>query len=427
VSHARMKSDHGVVMIIGALIMTALLISVAFAVDLGNARQFKRQAQATADAAALAGAGSLDGSDNAALRTAAVEQVKLYAHRNFDVDPISWNGCGDTVPTGWVAPDAGNGNYCILVDDANVRVRITELPRRPVASFFGQLAGVDEIEITASAAAITQTGVTAPCGLCVLGPFNTQNGDITVSGDAGVAIDGNAEAGPNGGLDVLPPGGITLYRDGVVTRRPQNFSPAPTSTSGPLPDPLAGVPVPPTAGPVKTGCNQGPGVYASLPQGCTLSPGLYVITGGTNIASSFVDGTAGVTFYLTCGGTGGARPCNSGESGAQVVCPGNSTFDAVAQPVGQPSVGGAIPGMAVFFDRNNTGRFDCRGNGGSGLVGTLYGRSATLTMRGNGECTFDRSLVVMGALSFNGNPSNCRVHYDSSENFQLQGMSALIE
>jgi hypothetical protein len=48
-------------------------------------------------------------------------------------------------------------------------------------------------------------------------------------------------------------------------------------------------------------------------------------------------------------------------------------------------------------------------------------------MRGNGECTFDHSLVVIGAVDFNGNPASCRVTYDADENVEILGSVALLE
>jgi hypothetical protein len=110
-----------------------------------------------------------------------------------------------------------------------------------------------------------------------------------------------------------------------------------------------------------------------------------------------------------------------------MVCTGQASFDVAAQPTGSTPVGGAIPGVAVFFDRNNTGSLDCRGNGGSGIVGTIYGSRATLRMRGNGECTFAHSLVVVGAVNFAGNPSGCTVTYNANENAEILGSVALLE
>lgn len=423
--------DRGVVIPIMAFSLVTLLVMVSFAVDLGNARQFRRQAQATADTAALAGAAELNGQDDASRRSLAVTQVKLYALRNFNVATSAWQGCDQSVavPAGWTAPDSAASNRCILVNSANDRVRITHLPAKPVLTFFGRAAGVDDIDVTAAATAIVRPGGVSPCGFCVLGDFDAQNGDITVTGNAGASIGGTAAAGPNGGLVVSGPGNEIRIHNNGVANRPANFSPTPTSVPGPLPDPLAGLSAPATNGTFRSPC-VGPGVYSSIPTGCAIPPGLYVITGGTHISgSSAIDATSGVTFYFTCAGPPGtARPCGSGgEAGAELVCTGNATFNANAQPAAGTPVGGAIPGVAVFFDRNNTGAFDCRGNGASPVIGTIYGARAELRMRGNGACTFTDSLVVVGEVTFSGNPSACSITYNAANNAQPTGSVALIE
>lgn len=417
----RGRGDEGIAFVLAAVSMVALLIMVAFAVDLGNARQIKRQAQATADAAALAGAGTLreGGSDAEVAAT-----VKLYATRNFDVPVADWAGCDSTtsLPMGWRAAEAGNN--CILIDQSDTRVWVTKLPAREVSTFFAQIAGNDMFEISAAAAAEIRPGGAGECGFCVLGPFDAQNGDITVSGDAGAAINGSAQTGRNGILTVSG-GSIVVHNNGTWAG---NFSPTPVSVPDALADPLAFLAEPTITGGLKSGCGQGPGVYEQLPRNCTLDPGLYVVVAPNHPSGqSNINATTGTTIYFTCRSGSSARACNPNEAGGEMVCTGQASFDVVAQQRGSTPVGGAIPGVAIFFDRNNTGSLDCRGNGGSGVVGTIYGRSATLRMRGNGECTFDRSLVVVGEVDFSGNPSNCSVTYNMNENVELQGSVSLLE
>src|SRR5947208_17150883 len=55
----RALDERGVTMVIFGLVIVALLIIVAVVLDLGNARQEKRNLQNAADAAALAGANDL--------------------------------------------------------------------------------------------------------------------------------------------------------------------------------------------------------------------------------------------------------------------------------------------------------------------------------------------------------------------------------
>ena len=75
------------ILVVAALMMTALLAMSALAIDIANARQQQRQAQGSADAAALAAAQDLPDPN------AAVATVKQYAADNFDTAPAAWNGC----------------------------------------------------------------------------------------------------------------------------------------------------------------------------------------------------------------------------------------------------------------------------------------------------------------------------------------------
>jgi Flp pilus assembly protein TadG len=425
------RDERGSVVILMAFMMVTLLVMAAFAVDLGNARQVRRQAQSAADVAVLAGAAELSGKSDPVELGRAVSQVKLYVARNLAVAPAAWSGCdaAATVPAGWTAPDTANNNRCILVDDSLTQVRLTRIPTEPLETFFGKVVGIDTLSVSAGAAAVTYPGGTSPCGFCILGDFDAQNGDFAVSGDAGASIGGDASAAPNGGLTVTGTNAeIRIYDQGRVTR-PENFSPTPISVPGTLPDPLAGLAVPSTSGPFRSPC-LGPGVYMTIPAGCPLSPGLYVITGGTHLSGGVaVDATSGVTLYLTCAGPGGSpRPCGSGgEQGAELICTGQATLDVRAQPRGGTAIGGAIPGMAVFFDRNNTGALDCRGKGTSPIFGTIYGARAELRMRGNGACTLTDSLVVVGSVTFSGNPASCEVTYREPDNVEIRGAVALLE
>src|SRR6476469_2836611 len=75
----RALDERGVTMVIFGLLIVALLIIVAIVIDLGNARQEKRQLQNAADAAALAGANDL-GTVNAA--NACLDAYK-YSYNNM--------------------------------------------------------------------------------------------------------------------------------------------------------------------------------------------------------------------------------------------------------------------------------------------------------------------------------------------------------
>src|SRR3954471_23807460 len=79
----RVVDERGVTMIIFGLILVALLIIVAVVIDLGNARQEKRQLQNAADAAALAGASELFTVSGSPCATAVT-----YAYANMRLGPV---------------------------------------------------------------------------------------------------------------------------------------------------------------------------------------------------------------------------------------------------------------------------------------------------------------------------------------------------
>lgn len=414
------RNERGVVTVFVALCSVVMLTFGAIAVDLGNARQVRREAQATADAAALSGLMDLTGTHSASNEELAVTHVKQYAYVDEGISLSAWDDCGagTSIPSGWTAPDDegpygyANGDRCILIDTNDTQVRITHLPSISVKAIFGGIVGVDSINITAKATASIRPAHSSLCALCVIGSYyDGQNGDMTVSGSsgAGVAVNGWATTKNNGSLTVVSGGGIDLYNNGTSSG---NLSPAPQSFPGLFADPLAGLAAPNTSGPVLSGCS-GPGVYRSIPTDCTLSSGVYVITGSTHISGPQVLASSGVTFYFTCAnGDGTARACNSGESGADLICTGNS-YEQISAPMTGPTAG-----IAVFFDRNNAGTFDCRGNGTTGVTGTIYGASASLIMRGNGDCDLN-SMVVVQNVTFDGNNVACDIAYNGAQNVEL--------
>ena len=97
-------------MVLSALVMVGMLTMAAFALDLANARQERRQAQGSADAAALAGAQDLPDASKV------VTNVKKYAKDNFDIPESAWVGCTDLdhLPE---LPDLTVSNSCISIDE----------------------------------------------------------------------------------------------------------------------------------------------------------------------------------------------------------------------------------------------------------------------------------------------------------------------
>lgn len=139
------RDERGAILVIAALVLTALLTMSALAVDLANARQQQRQAQGSADAAALAAAQDLP--DPAAV----VATAKAYAAENFDVSAAAWAGCDDPGHLTEL-PDIGSGNSCISIDEAFSRVRV-KVPFRSVETSFARVIGIDEVPVSGAATA----------------------------------------------------------------------------------------------------------------------------------------------------------------------------------------------------------------------------------------------------------------------------------
>jgi hypothetical protein len=150
-----------VAVIVAAGCALALFALAAIVVDLGLARDTRRQAQNAADASALAAANALylDSSMSTAGRiAAAVAAAKAYARANYGVEEPAWASCADPDHLPHTA-----GTPCISFDDAaqpkEVRVRV---PVKATPALFGAIAGISEIEVGASAQAMVEPGVRRP-------------------------------------------------------------------------------------------------------------------------------------------------------------------------------------------------------------------------------------------------------------------------
>ena len=137
-----------------AIMLVVFLGAAALAVDIGSFYQAQRQAQAAADAGALAASQDLPTSTNAA-----AQDGTTYAQKNFPSSTVA------------VTPDY-NGNT------QNVQVKVTA----QTPTFFGQLFGMTSATVSATAVA-GGNGSAAPAAIF---------GYDDTCGDKGVQINGNS-------------------------------------------------------------------------------------------------------------------------------------------------------------------------------------------------------------------------------------------
>src|SRR6476469_1492720 len=92
----RSRDEDGAVAVLFGILALSLFVMAGLVVDLGQARDTRRQAQNAADAAALAGARALYPSGSTPSFTGAVAAAKSYAAANFGTTSASWTSCTDT-------------------------------------------------------------------------------------------------------------------------------------------------------------------------------------------------------------------------------------------------------------------------------------------------------------------------------------------
>lgn len=415
----RGRDERGAVVLMVAVMTTALFGVAALVVDLGAARVLRAEAQAASDASALAAGNALYLSGR---RTpdvpAAIAAAKTFAEKNYGVAASEWTACVDAAALDHPAADTD----CISFDDDTeptaVRVKV---PMRTATFVFAPLLGAESVDVDAHAQASVRVGGVSDCGLCIVGSgyHDLQNGDAYISG-GNVAINGDVNIQNNG---LVSTDGI-ISVEGYASGPLDGYDPDPLTGQEPIEDPLADYPLPeaPFTGlsvrtnPCAADSTGGPGIYGSynFPTGvtCVLQPGLYVITGEWDFSgTSALDAMAGVTLYFTCGSPSNPGRCNPpGQSGGWLDAGGNGNIRITAP------TSGPTQGLAIAYDRLNIRDLELSGMGSSYYSGTIYAIASTMRYDGNGCSTVNQSLIVVDSLEFNGSPACLNSSYNLNTN-----------
>ncbi len=461
---ARARDDRGAVAVLTAVLAVLLFGMAALVVDLGIARDNRRQAQNTADSAALAAANALYATTAPDLTKpgdfdAAVLAAKDYAAKNYGTTEAEWAGCVNPEPLKFQYP--GTGTSCISFDSFLYPKQVlVVVPLRKQPSMFGGVFGYTGVSIGALAQARVDPGGKNICTFCVLGDGtqSIQNGSLTVSGgnmwfNGDVDIKDNGYAGSlegyvtgEDGTQVLDGG--SAYVSGSIQGSGGNFQGGKGLAGQPkIVDPLAAYQLPfatqskLSAKPDGNPCADGPGIYdgykstSSAP--CVMEPGLYVFTGDFELAGNAGQLQAnGVTFYFTCGSGTTPAPCGRGtldkpgETGGGIKISGNGGY-VITGPTRAttPTLPEELFGWALVYDRYNNADMLLVGNGESTVSGTIYGVNATLDLRGNGGTDVPfASMIVVGGVNFSGNNATMNVAFDSSKNVRpSEGARGLVK
>ena len=224
VLHLRRRSaeDNGAILVIAAVMLTALLGFGAYTIDISSGRQAQTKAQSTADAAAAAGANALAGgaSTTAALSTATTVAVQNGASAaNIAATYIASGASGQPAVQVRIRDDAGtslgkefgrasipvaaSATAAVSVTVTNVTQTVTSTTTNTTTNTSCARAGSNCIAIFAAETGCANTGVT-------LGGGSTIAGGVWSSSALNIGGGGsNFQALTYGsGCSVTPAGGI---------------------------------------------------------------------------------------------------------------------------------------------------------------------------------------------------------------------------
>ena len=425
VRRLRSRDEGGAIAVVVAVSSVLLFVLAALVVDLGLARDTRRQSQNAADASALAAANRLYSSGTLDL-AAAADAAKSYASTNFSTTDSAWSGCTDTGHLAVVS----TASDCISFDDAAAptRVRVV-MPARRVDTPFGAIAGTSHVDVGSYAEAILASSSTAPCGLCLLGTglhdFGTTNLYAT---QTSVMMNGSLCAKKDFQVSPSPPGTLSIT-GGVKTTtgcKSSGVTPYPVTTGTVVADPLASLALPVTAGmTIKNAVNPcggtgGPGIYSTFNaisgSTCTLTAGLYVITGATHLTGIHTINGTGVTLYLVCGTPTAITPCTSATSKSFDMNDQNVHLNLTAATAAT-ATNRAVPGVAILADRAWTGDISFQGGGGGGVTqGAIYLKGGTVHYGGNSDGSVLDSMIVVDDFAGNGNSATLDVTNTGTNN-----------
>jgi Putative Flp pilus-assembly TadE/G-like len=367
----------GQILVLASMSMIALIGFAALAVDIGYMYSTRRTMQTAADAAAIAAANALQGTNSGSYQTAATDVATLNGFTNGQ------NGVTVTVGTPTSGPYSGNANY--------VEVDVNQA----VPTFFLRVIGYNTLNVSARAVSGTVNGQG-----CIYALDPSQSGTIaltgnfTVNASCGIIDNSNSSsaltATGNGTIAATYTGVAGNYtKSGNVT-----MTPTPHINIAPSSDPLAYVPAPTFSSNFNQLSNTYTGQYSvgGNNQVVTVPPQIY--SQGVSITGN----SAVVTF-------------SAGNYGNGISISGNvssATFNPGTYQNGGSGNSISISGNATTtFNASGTytfgGTVSITGNNKVTLSpGTYYGG---ISITGNANVTFNPGTYILagGGLSVTGN------------------------
>jgi len=410
------RPSGGFALIWLVVVLLTLVAFVGLATDVGHAVYVgqKLQNADAVDAAALAGAMWVAGDPERAHAAA----LTIAAENDAGNRPVLLAANPDNAPGGDVVLgrfDRGSREFTATLDSPNavkvVARHAANSPNGPHPLLFGAAFGVMDMELQRSAIAMAMTNE-GGMGIVLLDPHEPLA--IQISGNGSVYVAGPVQVNSNDSEAVHFSGNGTiqalaltivggLYNSGSADIQ----APIRTGVS-PVPDPLAGLPVPlpfdyPVRGTEKTSLGDNTnyvlhpgryigGIQISGDSHVLLSPGVYYIDGGGfEFSSKGIVEAYGVMLY------------NTGSSDVgwdQLQVSGDGTVRWT------PPDSGPYAGISIFYDRNiDDKKLEISGNGNMQISGAIYAAGAEVQLSGNGPTDLLGGGFVVRKMQISGDGS----------------------
>jgi Flp pilus assembly protein TadG len=374
------RHARGQIILLVSISMIALIGFAALAVDIGYMYSTRRNMQTAADAAAIAGANTLQTTNSGNYAQAAADVATLNGFTNGQ------NGVSVTAGAPTSGPYSGNANY--------VQVNVSEA----VPTYFLRVLGYNTLNVAVSAVAGTVSGTG-----CIYALDPSASGAISLSGNINITascgiIDNSSSSSA---LTGNGNGTVNTSYTGVAGNYSKsssfNFTPTPKISIAPASDPLGGITAP-------TGYTSN----ATYTQLSTTNSGNYPVSGNNQTV------TVPPSIYgggISIAGNNTVVTFSSANYGNGITVSGNvssATFNS-----GTYQNGGS--GNSISISANATTTFNANGNyvfagrltlSGNNTVtlspGTYYGG---ISISGNATVTFNPGTYILagGGLSVTGN------------------------
>jgi len=402
------RRRDGTVVIVVLLALIVMLSVAALSLDGGLMMDRRREIQATADAAALAGASEL--------------YVNWFTTHGFDTPAHDVSNTAQAVATSNGFQNGVNG--CVVTvncpplggqfvgQPGHVEVIISFPQRR----FFSRIFGSDDVTVGARAVARGKQS-TINNGILVLDPSVKDslsiggNGTVAITGSANVIVDSNNPEGmiANGtGANIRATEFDLSGNPGWATTGGSSITGPIKSGQDPTPDPLRFIPPPdPSTMTVQTTGNSNNGVHYTSGNH-TLDPGVY--NGGISVG-----GQGSVTlnpgiYYMNGGGFNFSGSGTLIGSGVMIYNAPQGNSDTVSIS-GQgsitmsPMLTGPYKGILVWEDRTSATPISISGSNATlmSISGTFYAASAQLNVTGNGTQQTIGSQYISKTANVQGN------------------------